>query len=179
MRKVVLYSLLSTDGVAESPDDYVFDWDDVMDANLAEVIGTQDAVLLGRCSYDEWASYWPAAEHEPFASFINGVRKYVFTATEPDVPWAGTTVVAEPAAKYVRDLKEQPGGDIGVHGSIRLARSLLAADVVDELRLVIAPTVLGHGRKLFENGDSQRRLTLTRAQATPSGAVLADYTVRH
>jgi dihydrofolate reductase len=108
MRKVVLYALLSADGVAESPDRYVFDWDEAMDANLARVIGTQDAVLLGRRTYDEWAPHWPTADVQPFADFINSVPKYVFTATEPDVPWPGTTVVETPAERFVRDLKPSP-----------------------------------------------------------------------
>ncbi|MBG0565412.1 dihydrofolate reductase family protein [Actinoplanes aureus] len=178
MRKVVLYALLSADGVAESPDRYVFDWDEAMDANLARVIGTQDAVLLGRRTYDEWAPHWPTADVQPFADFINSVPKYVFTATEPDVPWPGTTVVETPAERFVRNLKTQPGADIGIHGSIQLARTLLAADLVDELQLVISPTLLGVGRKLFADGDPTRRLTLTQVKGTPSGAVLATYGVR-
>jgi dihydrofolate reductase len=176
MRKLVLYTLLSLDGVAESPNDYVLDWDDVMDANLAEVIGSQDTVLLGRRSYDEWAGYWPTATHQPFADFINGVPKYVFTATQPAVPWAATTVVTTPAAEFVRDLKEQPGKDIGLHGSIDLSRSLLAAGLVDELRLVITPTLGSGGRKLFV-GDEVRRLTLSQVVASPTGALLATYAV--
>jgi dihydrofolate reductase len=177
MRKLVLYTLLSLDGVAESPDRYIFEFDQVMDDNLAEVIGTQDAVLLGRVSYDEWAAYWPTGEHQPFAGFINAVPKFVFTSTQPSLSWAGTTVVTGPAADFVRDLKEQPGGDIGLHGSISLCRSMLAAGLVDELRLVIAPTLLGAGRKLFVDDDELRRLTLTRAEATPSGALLVTYAV--
>ena len=82
MRKVVVYELLSLDGVGESPETFVLDyWDEVMDANLAEVIGTQDAVILGRRSYDEWAGYWPTSDVEPFASFINAVPKFVATST--------------------------------------------------------------------------------------------------
>ena len=73
MRKVVAYELLSLDGVAEKPDGFFASWDDAMDSNLAAVIGTQDAVILGRRSYDEWAAFWPGSEIEPFATFINGV----------------------------------------------------------------------------------------------------------
>ena len=74
MRKVVAYEFLSLDGVAESPDEFVTDFDDVMEENLDRVIATQDAVLLGRRTYDEWAVYWPKSDIEPFASFINGAR---------------------------------------------------------------------------------------------------------
>ena len=79
--KIVVYELLSLDGVAEAPDGFIADWDDAMDANLAAVIATQDAVILGRRSYDEWAQFWPASEIEPFATFINGVAKHVATST--------------------------------------------------------------------------------------------------
>ena len=81
MRKVVLYELLSLDGVAEDPDKFVIDWDEAMDANLAAVIATQDAVILGRRSYDQWSEFWPGSEIEPFATFINGVEKYVASST--------------------------------------------------------------------------------------------------
>jgi dihydrofolate reductase len=177
MRKLVLYTLLSLDGVAESPDRYVLDFDDEMYANLARVVEAQDAVLLGRRTYDDWAPYWPTSDHEPFAGFINGVQKYVVTSTQPETPWANTTVVTSAVPQFVRGLKEQPGGDIGVHGSVELARSLVGLGLVDELRLVIAPAVAGGGRKLFEGEDNLRKLKLLRAVGTPSGALLADYAV--
>ncbi|MQA85110.1 MAG: dihydrofolate reductase [Streptosporangiales bacterium] len=177
MRKLVLYTLLSLDGVAESPDRYVFDFDDEMYANLTRVIEAQDAVLLGRRTYDDWASYWPTSNDEPFAGFINGVHKYVVTSTQPATLWTNTTVVTDAVPQFVRDLKEQPGGDIGVHGSIRLARSLIGSGLADELRLVIAPALAGGGRKLFKDEDNLRKLELLRAVGTPSGALLVDYRV--
>ncbi|MFF5079297.1 dihydrofolate reductase family protein [Actinoplanes sp. NPDC000266] len=173
MRKVVLYSLLSLDGVAEHPDQWLFDFDQVMDDNLAAVIGTQDAVLLGRRTYDDWAPYWPVSDIQPFADFINSVPKYVFTAKEPDVEWAGTTVVRETAVDVVRDLKSREGGDIGLHGSIELSRSLLAAGLVDELRLVVAPTVPAGGRHLLDGLAS--KWALRDVRPTPSGGVLTHY----
>ena len=83
MRKVVAYELLSLDGVAEQPDEFITDFDDVMRENLGRVIATQDAVLLGRRTYDDWAAFWPTSDIEPFASFINGVEKFVVTSTTP------------------------------------------------------------------------------------------------
>lgn len=82
MRKIVVCELLSLDGVAEAPDSF-FGWDDAVDAKLAAVIPTQDAVILGRRSYTEWAQFWPNSQIEPFATFINGVTKYVATSTPP------------------------------------------------------------------------------------------------
>ena len=81
MRKIVVTELLSLDGVAEAPDSF-FGWDDAVDAKIPELIATQDAVILGRRSYNEWAQFWPSSQIEPFATFINGVevRRYVHAA---------------------------------------------------------------------------------------------------
>jgi dihydrofolate reductase len=176
VRKVVAYEFLSLDGVAERPDEFVTDFDDVMEENLVRVIATQDAVLLGRRTYDDWAAFWPGSEIEPFASFINSVEKFVVTSTTPADLWANTTVVAGDPVEFVTKLKEQPGEDIGVHGSIALTQSLLAHGLVDELRLVIAPVVQINGRKLFDNGVA-RRLSLTRNITSPSGCLLLDFHV--
>jgi dihydrofolate reductase len=174
MRKVVAYQLLSLDGVAERPDQFVTEFDDVMEENLGRVISAQDAVLLGRRTYDEWANFWPTSDIEPFAGFINGVQKFVVTSTPPELEWQQTTRVQDGLADCVLDLKQRPGGDIGVHGSIALTQSLLKANLVDELRLVIAPAVQILGRKLFDDG-SPRRLSLTRTLTSPSGYLLLDY----
>ena len=80
-RKVVAGHFLSLDGVAEAPDRFITAWDDETDASGANLIATQDAVILGRRSYDEWAEFWPGSEIQPFASFINAVPKYVATST--------------------------------------------------------------------------------------------------
>ncbi len=175
MRKVVLYSLLSVDGVAESPDEYVHEFDDRMLDNLAEVIATQDAVVLGRASYEEWASYWPSSDDEPFASFINGVDKYVVTSTPLTSPWSGASAVHGSPAALVAELRERPGGDIGVHASVTLSRSLLADGLVDELRLVVAPTVAGAGRRLLGDTGTHSRLQLVEAVGTPTGSLLLTY----
>ena len=177
MRKVVAYTLLSADGVAQNPELFLLDFDEVLEANLAEVIGSQDAVLLGRRMYDEWASHWPQSDIEPFAGFINTVRKYVATSTPLTTDWAGSEAVQGPFDDFVRELKSGEGGDIGVHGSIALTQSLLAAGVVDELRLVVAPAVVGSGRRLFE-GAGAHALDLVRSASSPSGSLLVDYVVR-
>jgi dihydrofolate reductase len=175
-RKVVVYELLSLDGVAEKCDDFITDWDDAMDANLAAVIGSQDAVILGRRSYDEWAGFWQTSEIEPFASFINTVPKYVATSTPLDPDWANSSVIEGGLVEFVRALKSQGGGDIGVHASISVAQALLAAGVVDELRVVIAPTIHSVGRRLLD-GLPQIGLTLTHGQVSPAGYLLLNYRV--
>ena len=101
-RKIVVYELLSLDGVAEDPDGFFADWDDAMDANLAAVIATQDAVILGRRSYTEWAQFWPSSQVQPFATFINGVTKYVATSTPLDRDWANATALDGGLVEFVR-----------------------------------------------------------------------------
>ena len=176
MRKVVVYELLSLDGVAEDPDTFFTEWDDAMGANLAAVIATQDAVILGRRSYTEWAQFWPDSEIQPFATFINGVTKYIATSTPLDRDWANATAIEDDLVEFVRHVKEQPGGDVGVHASISVAQALLAADVVDELRLVIAPRIAGAGRRLLD-GLPSIDLEPIRSALSPTGYLLVDYRV--
>lgn len=176
MRKVVAYELLSLDGVAEQPDTFITDWDDVMDENLGRVIASQDTVLLGRRTFDDWAAFWPTSDIEPFATFINGVNKFVVTSTTPTQTWAHSTAIDGNLFEFVTELKSQSGGDIGLHGSIALVQSLLEVGLVDELRLVIAPALDMHGRKLFDKA-LPTRMTLTREVASPAGYLLLDYQV--
>jgi dihydrofolate reductase len=176
VRKVVAYELVSLDGVAEDPDAFINDWDDAMEANLASVIAAQDAVILGRRSYDEWAGYWPGSDVEPFATFINGVAKYVATSTPLEREWTNALVVEGDLVDFVRRLKDGAGGEIGVHASITVTQALLAAGVVDELKLVIAPTVAGSGRRLLE-GLPPIRLESLQAELSPTGHLLAAYRV--
>lgn len=178
MRKVVVYELLSLDGVAEEPLEFITEFDEAMRENLARVISSQDTVLLGRRTYDDWAAFWPGSDIEPFASFINGVQKFVVTATPLEQPWAGSSVIDSGLAPFVAHLKSQHGGDIGVHGSIALTQSLLKENLVDELALVIAPAVQSQGRRLFDHA-SRRRLSLTRSVTSPGGYLLLDFQVRN
>jgi dihydrofolate reductase len=178
-RKVVAGHFLSLDGVAEAPE------------RFHHRVGRRDGcqrrrshlpprtpVILGRRTYDEWAEFWPGSEIQPFASFINAVPKYVATSTRLDREWTSSRVIDGGLVDFVRHLKGQPGGDIGVHGSISVTRTLLAADVVDELRLVIAPTIAGSGQRLLD-GLPLIRLETIRGAASSSGHVLVDYRVVH
>jgi dihydrofolate reductase len=176
VRKIVVYELLSLDGVAEDPDGFFSDWDEAMDANLARVIAAQDAVILGRRSYTEWAQFWPGSQIQPFAAFINGVTKYVAASTPLDRDWANATVVNGGLVEFAGDLRQQTGGDVGVHASISVAQALLAAGVVDELRLVIAPKIAGRGRRLLD-GLPPIRLESIRSETSPTGYLLVDYRV--
>jgi len=185
VRKLVLYTLMSLDGAVDHPGRYFIgsrsgeapEFDAVMNDNEAKIIGAQDAVLLGRHMYDEWSQYWPTADHQPFADFINSVKKYVVTSTPLSNGWHNSEAVEGPIEDLVRDLKARPGGDIGVHGSIELAQSLLEAGLLDELRLVVGPAFGFTGRRLFARADHVCRLELLSAIPTPSGSVLLAYRV--
>lgn len=186
MRKVVLYTLMSLDGAVDHPDRYfagaeeaveVPEFDPVMIENEAKVIEAQDAVLLGRHMYDEWSRFWPTADYQPFAGFINSVKKYVVTSSPLTNPWHNAEAVHGPLEEAVRDLKSRPGGDIGIHGSISLAQSMLGAGLVDELQLVVGPAIGCSGRRLFADTESARRLELISATATPGSTMLLAYRV--
>jgi dihydrofolate reductase len=187
MRKVVQYTLTSLDGAVDDPRRYfpaskldvasppVFD--PVLADLEAGLIGRQDAVLLGRNMFDEWSAYWPTSDEQPFADFINGVKKYVVTSTPLATEWSNAEALVGPMADAVRELKAGAGGDIGVHGSITLAKSLLAAGLVDELHLAIGPVLDPTGPRLFDGLGDLRRLELLRATPTPGGAVWVTYRV--
>ena len=185
MRKIVVYTLTSLDGAVDDPRRYFPGTDQnmpgapVFDATMTELearlIGVQDAVLLGRGMYDEWSRYWPTSDEQPFADFINTVKKYVVTSTPLATRWGDTEPVTGPVDDFVADLKARPGGDIGVHGSIKLAQSLIAAGLVDELHLAVGPVLDPTGRRLFEGLDGWRRLELAVATPTPSGTVWLSY----
>jgi len=175
-RKLVAYELMSLDGVAEDPDRFITEWDNAMDENLARVITSQDTVILGRRTYDEWANFWPTSDIEPFAAFINGVEKYVVTSTALESQWANAVAIEQRPLEFIGALKQRAGGDIGLHGSIALTGALLKAGLVDEIRLVLAPALCGSGRRLFDTGVDTR-LTLARSVVSPSGYLLLDYDV--
>ena len=179
MRNVVLLHWLSLDGVAEEPSDWFFDDGPELFALIGRVLEPQDDVLLGRGTYDYWVDYWPTSAVEPFATFVNTTRKHVFSSTPLTGEWANTVVADRPPVEYVRDLKRTDGGDIGIHGSIALAQALLDADLVDELRLVVAPVVAGTGRRLFDGSGTGtvRRLELRECGRTEAGSLLLAYRV--
>jgi dihydrofolate reductase len=176
MRKVFAGLFTSVDGVVQAPNEWQPAFDAEMGAALSRMLEDQDAVLLGRVTYTEWADYWPASDDEPFASWINSVPKYVASSTLDSVGWSNSTLIKEPLADFVTGLREQPGGSIGVGGSPSLVRSLLQAGLLDELTLMISPVVAGGGRKrLFADDAALTRLELVSAQPTSSGAVIVSY----
>jgi dihydrofolate reductase len=176
MRKLVCGLFLSLDGVAESPDKWQFDFDEQMGEALQSQLDEQDTVLLGRVTYEEWASYWPTSTDEPFASFINSAPKYVVSTTlDGNLEWQNSTLIKENVAEEIRKLKQHPGGAIGTAGSPSLVRFLLQNDLVDELILMVHPVIAGKGKRLFEDNDALKRLTLVDNKTTSSGVAILSY----
>jgi dihydrofolate reductase len=179
-RKVVAAYFLTLDGVAESADQFIAGWDDELDARGAELIASQDTVILGRRTYDEWVEFWPGSDIEPFASFVNAAPKFVATSTPLTGEWANSSAIEGDLVDFVKQLKVQPGGDIGIHGSISVTQTLLAAGLVDELQFVIAPTVApAAGKRRLLDNLPPIQLEAISGTTSPSGYLLVTYRVLH
>jgi dihydrofolate reductase len=177
MRKVYAGLFSSLDGVVEAPNEWQPAFDEEIGAAVSRMLDGQDAVLLGRVTFTEWAGYWPTSADEPFASWINSTQKYVASSTAESVEhWPNSTLIKGPVADFVAKLREQDGGTIGVGGSPSLVRSLISLGLLDELTLIISPVVAGGGRKhLFANDTTLTTFELIQAQPTSSGALIATY----
>ncbi len=177
MRKVTAGLFSSIDGVVEAPNEWQPAFDEEMGAVLSRMLEEQDAVLLGRVTFTEWAGYWPASTDEPFASYINSTRKYVASTTLDSVgQWPNSTLIRGPVADFLTELRQQDGGTIGTAGSPSLVWSLIQQGLLDELTLMISPVVAGGGRKRLFPGDAAlTRFELAHAQPTGSGALIATY----
>ena len=177
MRKVISGLFISLDGVVESPEKWQFD---NFDAEMGEAMGahlaSEDTILLGRVTYQEWAPYWPTSKDEPYASHINNTPKYVVSTTLDNVDgWQNSTLIKGSPVKEINRLKQLPGKNIGVAGSPTLVRSLLQNELLDELTLMIHPVVVGNGKRLFKDGSELKRLKLVNSQTTSTGVAILTY----
>jgi dihydrofolate reductase len=176
MGRIVLTEFISLDGVVEAPggEDFKYpNWsfefdrgDEGEQFKIDEALGAE-ALLLGRRTYEGFASAWPKYEGE-LADKYNGMRKYVVSGTLKDPEWHNTRVLSGDLAEDVTRLKEEVDGDISVAGSIQLAQGLIERDLVDELHLMTFPVILGTGRRLF--GETPDKSAWTLAEATTVGA---------
>ena len=192
---LVMMEFVTLDGISQgpgSPDEDRSDgfalggWlvpflDDAFLAQIQAWAQDADAYLFGRRTYQEFAAAWPQMDdpNDAVARSLNGCPKYVAsqTLTQADAAWGPATVLSGDVPAQVAALKEQPGREIQIHGSTRLGQSMLDARLIDELRLVIAPGVLGAGRRFFRDGATPTGLALTSSQTTPSGLTLQTYAV--
>lgn len=177
MRKVVSGLFMSIDGVVAAPNEWQFAFDEEMGAAMNAMLENQDAVLLGRVTYSEWAGYWPTSTDEPFASWINNTPKYVASTTLDTLSgleWQNSTLFKGDLAEEITALKAQDGKNIGTAGSPGLIRSLLELDLLDELVLMVSPVIAGSGARLADGG-ALSRMELISSAPTSSGTVILTY----
>jgi dihydrofolate reductase len=150
--------------------------DEVMGRVMAERMARPGALLLGRRTYEDFASYWPKQTDNPFTPVLNQRRKYVAstTLTEP-LPWSNSTLLTGDAVQAVAQLKEQGDEDLAVLGSGELVRSLIPHDLIDEYLLSIHPLLLGSGRRLFGDDGTEAALRLVDSTTTTTGVIIATY----
>jgi dihydrofolate reductase len=179
MRRVVASEFVSLDGVMEAPDKWHFPYfDDEMGETIGSAMAEADAMLMGRVLYEEWAAFWPNQDPDenPVAARMNGVRKYVVSTTlEEPLGWNNSTLIRESVAEEIAGLKRQTGGDISISGSGSLVRSLLKDGLIDELRLMVHPVVVGSGKRLFEEGSERIALELVDSRTFSTGVVYLTY----
>ncbi len=179
MAKVVVSQFVSVDGVVEDPGGsegwdrggwaFKFDRGPEGDKFKLDEVMASDALLLGRVTYEGFAEAWPSRTGD-FADKFNGVAKYVASTTLGEPDWNNSTVIDGDIAAEVAKLKQRPGGDILVNGSVQLVQTLIEHDLVDEYRLMVFPIVLGAGKRLFAEGIDTTALRLV--DSKPAGDCL-------
>ncbi len=178
MGRIVVTEFVSLDGVVEAPgggegykhDGWSFEIDRGDEGNRFKLDETMasEALLLGRKTYEGFAAAWPSREGD-FADKFNSMPKYVVSSTLESPEWSNTTVLDGDLAREVARLRDAHEGDVVVHGSPQLVQGLLEADLVDELRLMVFPVVLGTGKRLFGETTDKKRLRLTSSQTVGDG----------
>jgi dihydrofolate reductase len=181
---VIVTEFVSVDGVMEDPggaEDFEHGgWSFEIDRGeegdkfkLDEALGSE-ALLLGRATYEGFAAAWPSREGE-FADKFNNMPKYVVSSTLEEAEWNNSTVLNGNVNDEVAKLRDALEGDIVVHGSARLVQSLVEHDLVDELRLMVFPIVLGKGKRLFGDTSAKKRLRLADSKPVGDGVVILTY----
>lgn len=184
MGRIIVTEFVSLDGVLEAPgggegfkyDGWSFEIDRGDDGNQFKLDETMssDALLLGRVTYEGFAAAWPSREGE-FADKFNNMPKYVVSSTLDKAEWNNSTVLAGDVAEEVANLKRTVDGNIVVHGSARLVQALIELDLVDELRLMVFPVVLGTGKRLFGATSDKKRLRLTDSKVVGDGVAILTF----
>jgi dihydrofolate reductase len=185
MGRIVVTEFISLDGVVEDPggsEDFKyggwsFEFDRGAEGNEFKVDETRAsaAMLLGRVTYEGFADAWPSREGE-FADMFNSMPKYVVSSTLTQPEWTNSTVLeAGDLVDAVSKLKQEADGDVVVHGSAQLAQTLIAHDLVDELRLMVFPVVLGTGKRLFGDPGEKKALRLVDSKVVGDGVVILTY----
>jgi dihydrofolate reductase len=189
MRKIIVSTFLSMDGVLQAPGGPQEDpshqfkwggwsfpyWDELMNNTMGKLMSGPFDLLLGRRTYEIFAAHWPYQENDPIAETFNRIRKYVVATKPVDLSWQNSTLITGDVISELKKLKEQDGPDLLVNGSGRLIQTLLSNHLVDVLHLWIFPVTLGGGKKLFEEGTQPLQWQLTDTTVSTTGVMIASY----
>lgn len=188
MRKIVVLSFVSLDGVMQAPGGPDEDtsggfkyggwtvpyWDDFSGEMMSKQMSMPFDLLLGRKTYDIFAGYWPKQEGD-IAGPFNACTKYVVSDSAPELTWENSTLIDGDVVAKLQELKQQDGPMLQVHGSANMIQTLLKHDLVDELWLKTFPVTLGSGKRLFADGTASVRFELTESSVSPKGVIFANY----
>jgi dihydrofolate reductase len=177
MRKIIAALQMTLNGVVEAPETWVFPHgysNEEMEQEIGSSMAASDTMLLGRVTYEGFAAYWPHQSGD-IADFMNNAPKVVVSTTLRTADWQNSTLISGNVVEELTRLKQQPGKDVNVVGSATLVRSLLREGLLDELRLMVCPVVVGRGRHLFEDGGDQKALTLVNSGSFSTGVLLLTY----
>ncbi len=190
MRKIVVLSFISLDGVMQAPGgpdedvDSGFKYggwtvpysDEVFGKMMVEQMSMPFDLLLGRKTYSMWSGYWPKNENGPIGATFKQAKKYVVSSnSDLDLPWQKASLITGDVVAKLKSLKAEDGPILQVQGSANLAQTLFKHDLVDELWLKIFPVTLGNGKKLFAEGTMPVAFELTESKVTPKGVIFANY----
>ena len=177
MRRIIESTLVSLDGVFENPHLWATEYFDSNAEEFAlELLSGADAMLMGRGTYEFFAQAFPHRTGA-YAERVNGIRKYVFSKSRARADWSNASIVSGEAAAEVRKFKAEGGGDLVMYGHGRLSRTLLAAGLLDELKLWIHPCYVGHGELMFQQGE-EHKLQLLSTKTLATGVIVATYAPR-
>src|SRR3972149_2418787 len=185
MRKLVVSTFITLDGVMQAPGGPEEDptgcftyggwsfnyWDDMMGQVMGESMAKPSELLLGRKTYEIFAAHWPYIKDDPVADKLNSVKKYVVSRTLDEASWNNSTLITGNVVQAIRNLKEQKGPEIQVHGSGNLIQTLLKHDLIDEFRLWIFPVTIGKGKR----GTQPASLKLIDITTSTTGVIIAAY----
>jgi dihydrofolate reductase len=190
MRKIRTATFVSLDGVMQAPGGPEEDptggfrfggwtfhyWDEIMGNVMDQAFARPFDLLLGRTTYDIFAAHWPyMSDDDPIAKSFNAVTKYVATHAPDTLNWQNSQWLGPDVVATLREMKKQDGPDLLIQGSSELIQTLLAADLIDEIALLIFPLVLGPGKRLFGNGAMPAAFKLTSSQPSTTGVIMATY----
>lgn len=175
MRRVVWAEYVSVDGVVDDPTWTAPFWNDEIENIQKRQLFRSDALLLGRVTYDGFASAWPnMTDPDGFADRMNRLPKYVASRTPKNLSW-NARVIHGDVCDAVATMKGETGGDLLIYGSATFANALVERDLVDEFRLMVHPVIVGRGKRLFSNPSSTRTLRLIESQTTRTGVAVMVY----